>query len=75
MQERYAGRVFIPLGYYLGYSGHDLAPNLKGPEIIQKREIFLTYAQYDGSVCQTVRACTDDPAYGAYLTRQYTSTN
>ncbi len=59
------------LTHYLGYPVRLLAPNVPGPEFIQKTEAFIRYAQFDNAVCQSMEACERTETYYGYLSRQY----
>jgi hypothetical protein len=72
-QEHFENKITIPLKYYLGYTGHQFGPNVSGADLDEKQAIFHEYSQYDGAVCRSVAQCQHDPAYGIYLTRQYTN--
>lgn len=61
----------LPVVHYVGYPIHAAAPNVFDEALQQKRSAFLSYAAHDHGVCQTEISCQEDPAYGAYLTRQY----
>jgi LmbE family N-acetylglucosaminyl deacetylase len=69
--EKYANQVVIPIKYYIGYPIHQFPTNVSGAALQEKAAIFLAYTQYDSHACQTLKSCLQDPAYGAYLTRQY----
>ena len=57
---------------YLGYNIRLLPANLNAEQSMQKAEIFLTYATYDGAVCQNINWCNNDKDfYGSFLNRQY----
>lgn len=56
---------------YTGYPVLTMYSNLEGTPLDQKIRTFMTYAQNDGAVCQSVDSCINDRAYGNYLTRQY----
>ena len=62
----------LPVAHYVGYPVHAAAPNVFDEALQQKQSVFLNYAAHDHGVCQTEISCQEDPAYGAYLTRQYT---
>ena len=70
---QYEGRLTIPITYYLGYPGHQSPPNVGGADLTLKEDAFLEYSRHDGGVCHSIEICRRDPAYGAYLTRQYHS--
>jgi len=36
-----------------------------------KEAVFLAYAKFDNSVCQSPQQCEQTPTYGSYLKRQY----
>ncbi len=71
--EKYDNQVSIPIKYYIGYPIHEMTANLTAAEVKGKQAIFMTYAKYDGYVCQTIEACMQNPSYNAYLTREYPS--
>jgi hypothetical protein len=70
--QRFAGKVDIPIKYYLGYPVYQMPVNLAGDQLINKEEAFFAYSKYDG-VCYSPEQCLRDPAYGTYLPRQYQS--
>ncbi len=72
-REQYAGLVTIPIQFYIGYPIHQFAAEVSGGDLQAKENAFLAYAKYDGGVCHSVQACSKQPAYGAYLRRQYTN--
>jgi hypothetical protein len=41
--------------------------------LLEKEAAFFEYAGFDGGVCHSVAQCSKNPAYGAYLPRQYQS--
>jgi LmbE family N-acetylglucosaminyl deacetylase len=69
--NQFNNSVTIPLKHYIGYPIHSFAENVSGEELDTKTAIFLSYAKHDSSVCQSVDQCAANPAYGAYLRRQY----
>jgi LmbE family N-acetylglucosaminyl deacetylase len=71
-QEQFGGAVTVPLLYYMGYPGRELAPNVDGQDLAEKQAAFMMYAKHDPDVCQTVAMCNQTPTYGSYLLRQYT---
>jgi LmbE family N-acetylglucosaminyl deacetylase len=71
VQQRFEGRPEVPLKYYLGYPGHERLPNVAGSDLDLKESTFLEYSNFDGGVCHSLGQCLHDPAYGAYLVRQY----
>jgi LmbE family N-acetylglucosaminyl deacetylase len=72
-KDKYNDQVTIPLNHYIGYPIHGMSINLSPADIKLKENIFQVYANYDAHVCQTITSCIQNPAYGAYLTRQYTN--
>lgn len=70
-KQQYAGLVSIPLQFYIGYPIHERGPDVSGSDLDAKQSAFLAYAKFDGGVCHTVLQCDQNPAYGAYLDRQY----
>lgn len=73
-KDKYNDQVTIPLNHYIGYPVHGMAKNISDAVVQNKLSTFLIYAKYDTHVCQSASTCTQNPAYGAYLTRQYKST-
>ena len=73
--QKYANQVTIPIKYYIGYPIHEMAANVSGEALEAKEAVFLTYAKYDSHACQTLQTCLQNPAYNAYLTRQYQSSD
>ena len=73
--QRFEGKVKLPLTYYIGYPIHALPNNLTTEQISKKADIFLTYAKYDGSVCRNFDKCLQHTNYGIYIDRQYKSSN
>jgi hypothetical protein len=59
--------------HYMGYAESKLPANLSQEDIEAKQTIFMTYAKFDGAVCQTLFECNKSTAYGDYLARQYDS--
>lgn len=74
-QQQYDDQVTIPLKFYIGYPIHQFPINLSDGDLQAKEAVFLAYAQYDGGVCHTVQQCQQNPAYGAYLPREYQNSN
>lgn len=70
-REQYAGLVNIPLQFYIGYPIHERPTNVADGDLQAKESAFLAYANFDRGVCHTVQQCSQNPAYGAYLPRQY----
>lgn len=58
---------------YTGYPVRLQPVNLFDADVADKQETFLTYAKYDGAVCQTAFECHQTFTYGSYLIRQYKS--
>ncbi len=56
---------------YLGYPNKLLPVNLSDDFVTTKLATFMTYAKFDGAVCQTAFECQGTYTYGSYLTRQY----
>ncbi|HEX8182569.1 MAG TPA: PIG-L family deacetylase [Candidatus Saccharimonadales bacterium] len=56
---------------YLGYSNKLLPANLSDDDVTVKQSTFLSYAKFDGAVCQTAFECQNTYTYGNYLLRQY----
>lgn len=71
-EQHFGGSVSIPVVRYIGYPIHGYASNISGLDLAQKEAAFLAYAQYDGSVCQTLAQCGRTATYGSYISRQYT---
>ncbi len=69
--EQYNNEVYIPIKYYIGYPIHDMPANIGDADLNAKTAIFITYSQYDGSVCDSVEQCSHEATYGSYLARQY----
>ncbi len=69
--EHYENHVTIPLSFYMSYPVHELAPNVSGEDLEQKEAAFFAYSQFDRNVCSSAHQCAANPAYGAYLPRQY----
>lgn len=65
------GRLPVPLKFYIGYPIHQMEENVTGQDLTDKVAMFLQYAKFDGGVCQTSEQCNQNPAYSAYLRRQY----
>lgn len=72
-RSRPAGSTPIPLYYYVGYPVHGMLENVGGQDLIDTTNAFLTYAGYDGGVCQSEAQCESTPTYNAYLRTQYLS--
>ncbi len=72
-QQQFNDRITIPLSFYIGYPIHGMAINVTSDVLQSKVDTFLTYAKFDGGVCQTPDQCYNSSAYGAYLSRQYTN--
>lgn len=70
-KQQFNDQVSIPLHRYIGYPIHAMSVNVSGKDLAEKEAAFMAYAKYDHSVCQTAQQCLHDPAYGAYLPRQY----
>jgi LmbE family N-acetylglucosaminyl deacetylase len=69
--QHFARKIMVPIKFYLGYPGHELGGNVYGADLEAKKAAFLAYAGFDGGVCHSGYSCLNDPAYGAYLVRQY----
>jgi LmbE family N-acetylglucosaminyl deacetylase len=69
--KQFDNRVNIPLDFYIGYPVHERAANVSGDDLSQKETLFAAYSKFDHRVCQSAQRCMKDPAYGAYLPRQY----
>ncbi|HVO86429.1 MAG TPA: PIG-L family deacetylase [Candidatus Binatia bacterium] len=69
--QQYENQVTIPLKFYIGYPIHERPANVTGDDLTQKELTFVAYSKFDGGVCQSLQRCLADPAYGAYLVRQY----
>ncbi len=69
-QEQFAGRVTIPLKFYLGYPVHELMENVSGDDLRDKAAAFFAYSNFDNGTCHSMEQC-QHAAYGAYLPRQY----
>ncbi len=75
VSEQFGGLATVPIVFYMGYPVHELPPNVVGPELATKEAAFMAYSAYDGHVCQSRDQCRRNPAYGAYLPRQYRNPN
>jgi LmbE family N-acetylglucosaminyl deacetylase len=69
--EGYVNKTTTPLLYYVGYPVRERHENVFDTDLIRKTKTFLTYATFDGGVCQTQAMCDETPTYNAYLHRQY----
>jgi LmbE family N-acetylglucosaminyl deacetylase len=72
--DHFANRVTIPLKFYVGYPIHAQSPNVSGADLEAKENAFSAYIQFDPGACHSMVQCVHDPAYGAYLPRQYQRT-
>ncbi len=70
-EQQYEDKLMIPLRFYIGYPIHAFPENVAGADLNQKMAAFFAYSQFDRGVCHTVQQCSYNPAYGAYLPRQY----
>lgn len=70
-QQHFAGKVTIPLKYYIGYPIRNRPANVFGEQLQEKQDAFAAYIQFDGGACRPITRCLHDPAYGMYLPRQY----
>ncbi|HSX53092.1 MAG TPA: PIG-L family deacetylase [Patescibacteria group bacterium] len=70
-KQQYDNNVTIPLHFYIGYPIHQMPVNVFGADLAAKEAAWYAYSKFDGSVCQTIAQCSANPAYGAYLPRQY----
>jgi len=70
-QKLPSGSEQIPESFYIGYPVHGMAENVTGQDLADATNVFLAYARYDGSVCQTEKQCDLTPTYNAYLRTQY----
>lgn len=66
-----ANQTVPPIEFYVGYPVRGRPPNVFDPDLQQKEAAFLTYARSDGAVCNSVRDCSTNPVFKAYLSRQY----
>lgn len=71
VSQQYAGYLTVPVRYYVGYPIHQFPPNVTGQDLSDKESAFMAYAEFDGSVCQSIEQCLQATTYGAYLARQY----
>jgi LmbE family N-acetylglucosaminyl deacetylase len=71
--QQFEGRLTVPIKFYMGYPIHELPQNVTGDDLLEKEAAFFEYAGFDGGVCHSVAQCSKNPAYGAYLPRQYQS--
>ena len=69
--KSYVNEAITPLKHYIGYPIRERAVNVTGKDFTDKIKTFLSYATYDGSVCQSQATCDETPTYNAYLKRQY----
>jgi hypothetical protein len=69
--EHFDGKVTIPIKFYIGYPIHSMPANVFGTDLEDKENIFSLYTQFDNGTCRSKMQCLHDPAYGAYLPRQY----
>jgi len=69
--QQYEDQVAIPLEFYIGYPVHERPANVFGSDLAQKEATFLVYSKFDGGACQSLQQCLANPAYNAYLTREY----
>jgi len=69
--EAYVNQSSTPLKHYMGYPIREYPQNVFGDDLVRKTKAFLSYATFDGSVCQTQVSCDETPTYDAYLKRQY----
>jgi LmbE family N-acetylglucosaminyl deacetylase len=67
--------VPIAESFFIGYPVHGMAENVTGQDLADATKVFLAYAKYDGSVCQTQQKCDQTPTYNAYLHTQYQAPN
>jgi LmbE family N-acetylglucosaminyl deacetylase len=74
-QQQFENQVKIPISYYIGYPVHQNPANVSAEDLAAKEAAFFAYARYDGSVCGNALACARNPAYGAYLPREYKISN
>jgi len=70
--QSYMNRDATPLTHYVGYPIRELPQNVFDADLERKTAAFLSYALYDGSVCQSKVMCDQTPTYNSYLQRQYT---
>jgi hypothetical protein len=54
---------------------HNFPANVSDGDLARKEAAFFNYARFDGSVCASAEQCLRNPAYGAYLTREYQNAN
>ncbi|MBC7707768.1 hypothetical protein H7Y63_00920, partial [Polaromonas sp.] len=71
LQAQYKNAVNIPISYYIGYPTRERPTNVFGDDFELKEMAFLTYAKFDGGVCNSKERCNETPTYGSYLGRQY----
>jgi len=72
-KEQFDNQVTIPLSFYIGYPVHGMPANVSDGDLQTKEAVFLAYAKFDNSVCQSPQQCEQTPTYGSYLKRQYLS--
>lgn len=72
MKTAFENNANIPINYYSGYPIHEMPENVSGTDLTAKYSAFLSYAEYDKSVCHSISECGDGSnTYGIYLHRQY----
>jgi len=68
---RAAAKSSVAVRPFVGYPSNGLPSNLSEEEIAQKRDIFFTYAQEDGAICETRSVCPSGATYENYFSRSY----
>ncbi len=61
--------------YFVGYPSNTMAKNLSLDDAANKRMIFDTYANYDGTICVAGHGCSVESTFGKYLDRCYRQSN
>jgi LmbE family N-acetylglucosaminyl deacetylase len=59
------------INHYIGYPDKAFPVNISDDDLVLKQAAFLTYAKFDGAVCQSAFECQQTYTYGSYLSRQY----
>lgn len=71
IQQKYEGKVTIPMKFYVGYPIRKMPQNIFGKDLDDKEAAFFAYSKHDGAVCQTHLLCNKSNSYNFYLDRQY----
>jgi LmbE family N-acetylglucosaminyl deacetylase len=70
-KKQFDNQITIPLSFYIGYPVHGMPANVPDGDLQAKEAVFLAYAKFDNSVCQSPQQCEQTPTYSSYLKRQY----